>query len=29
MALQIDVPLDGGVTHSNGYVRVTDARLFK
>ena len=29
MALKADIPLQGGVTHSNGYIRVTDARLCK
>ena len=27
MALQANIPLQGGITHSNGYVRVTDARV--
>ena len=29
MALKADIPLQGDMTHSNGYIRVTDARLFK
>ena len=29
MALQVNIPLQGGLTHNNGYVRVTDARLCK
>ena len=29
MALQVDIPLNGGITHSNGYVRVVDARVFR
>ena len=29
MALQVNVPLAGGITHSNGYVRVVDARVCK
>lgn len=27
MALQVNVPLQGGITHNNGYVRVTNARV--
>ena len=27
MALQANIPLQGGITHSNGYVRVTNARV--
>ena len=27
MALQVNIPLQGGITHNNGYVRVTDARV--
>ena len=27
MALQVNIPLQGGVTHNNGYVRVTNARV--
>ena len=27
MALQVNIPLQGGITHNNGYVRVTNARL--
>ena len=29
MALQVNIPLRGGVTHNNGYVRVTDCRVCK
>ena len=29
MALQIDIPLPGGITHADGYVRVTDCRICK
>ena len=29
MALQANFPLQGGITHNNGYVRVKDARLFR
>ena len=29
MALQANIPLQGGITHNNGYVRVKDARLFR
>jgi len=29
MALQANIPLQGGITHNNGYVRVIGARLFK
>ena len=29
MALQVNVPLVGGATQSNGYVRVTNARVCK
>jgi len=29
MALQIDIPLIGGATHTAGYVRVTDVRACK
>ena len=27
MALQVNIPLQGGITHNNGYVRVTNARV--
>ena len=27
MALQVNIPLQGGITHNNGYVRVTSARV--
>ena len=27
MALQVNIPLQGGMTHNNGYVRVRDVRL--
>ena len=27
MALQVNIPLQGGLTHNNGYVRITDARV--
>ena len=27
MALQANIPLQGGISHNNGYVRVTNARL--
>ena len=29
MALQVNIPLQGGITHNNGYVRVTDVRVCK
>ena len=29
MALQLNIPLPGGVTHADGYVRVTDCRVCK
>ena len=29
MALQMNIPLPGGITHNNGYVRVTDCRVCK
>ena len=29
MALQMNVPLPGGIEHANGYVRVTDVRVCK
>ena len=29
MALQINAPLSGGITHSNAYVRVQSASIFK
>ena len=29
MALKADIPLDGGTTYNDGYIRVTDARLCK
>jgi hypothetical protein len=29
MALQINIPLPGGITHADGYVRVTDCRVCK
>ena len=29
MALQMNIPLPGGITHANGYVRVTDCRVCK
>ena len=27
MALQVNIPLQGGITHNNGYVRVTNVRV--
>ena len=27
MALQVNIPLQGGLTHNNGYVRVRDVRV--
>ena len=27
MALQANIPLQGGITHNNGYVRITNARV--
>ena len=27
MALQVNIPLQGDITHNNGYVRVTNARV--
>ena len=27
MALQVNIPLQGGITHNNGYVRVCDVRV--
>ena len=27
MALQVNIPLQGGITHNNGYVRVRDVRV--
>ena len=27
MALQVNIPLRGGIIHNNGYVRVTNARV--
>ena len=27
MALKVDIPLQGGITHSDGYVRITNARV--
>ena len=27
MALQVNIPIQGGITHNNGYVRVTNARV--
>ena len=27
MALKVDIPLQGGITHSEGYVRITNARV--
>jgi len=27
MALQVNIPLQGGMTHNNGYVRVTNVRV--
>jgi len=27
MALQVNIPLQGGMTHNNGYVRVRDVRV--
>ena len=29
MALQMNIPLPGGIEHTNGYVRVTDCRVCK
>ena len=29
MALQINIPLPGGITHADGYVRVIDCRVCK
>ena len=29
MALQMNIPLQGGIEHANGYVRVTDVRVCK
>ena len=29
MALQMNIPLPGGIEHANGYVRVTDCRVCK
>ena len=29
MALQMNIPLQGGIEHSNGYVRVTACRVCK
>ena len=29
MALQINIPLQGGITHNDGYVRVIDCRVCK
>ena len=29
MALQMNIPLPGGIEHANGYVRVTDCRICK
>jgi len=29
MALQMNIPLPGGIEHANGYVRVTDVRVCK
>ena len=29
MALQMNIPLPGGIEHLNGYVRVTDVRVCK
>jgi len=29
MAFKMNVPLPGGITHNNGYVRVTDCRVCK
>ena len=29
MALQMNIPLPGGIEHANGYVRVTDVRVSK
>ena len=29
MALQMNIPLPGGLEHANGYVRVTDVRVCK
>ena len=29
MALQMNIPLQGGIEHANGYVRVTDVRICK
>ena len=27
MALQVNIPLQGGITHNDGYVRITNARV--
>ena len=27
MALQVNIPLQGGITHNDGYVRITNARI--
>ena len=27
MALQVNIPIQGGITHNNGYVRVRDVRI--
>ena len=27
MALKVNIPLQGGITHNNGYVRITNARV--
>ena len=29
MALQVNIPIPGGITHADGYVRVTDCRVCK
>ena len=29
MALQMNIPLPGGIEHADGYVRVTDVRVCK
>ena len=29
MALQMNIPLPGGIEHANGYIRVTDCRVCK
>jgi hypothetical protein len=29
MALQMNIPLQGGMTHNDGYIRVTNASVFR